>query len=534
MIKQALKVYRTVTMMGAIRFQDALELRFGKTISRIVFLFINMVTRYTPIIIIRYFSRSLASLFGSSALVLNYDQNRIFQWANRAAQSKFSGHKKAAFFIKANYMFKISNENEFEEFINKEVFSYSSSKELLDFYIVWSFHNNSQHGYSNLISKIVKKLEASDVRNEADSKRYLPEHTTNMGHLSALFLYGNYYRKVDPDRHIVIWPDIAPNKFYLDEILKLLPFNVTLMKGTPSSINLRRNQIDTLHYSRVNPAQWRLEPASVIPSGQDFPEYIIEEDFKLRCDQNLTSQTLAELTKIGFDPKKWFVVLHIKEHRVGFEVGGEARDSAINSYYASCQLIRDLGGQVVRMGSSNFPKLQEDFPAIDYAYSESKSEQTDYWLWGNCKFWIGNGNGAAWASLSFGKPRLYTNVWPLIPAGPNTDFFLPKLIYDKGKERLLSAEEMVAIKLSRNMKKELFAQSGLILVENSPELLRNSTLELYESLELLNKEGSKIVSTFESEIYKAMKMSPTTPKMRIPHSYGDFLVKMQTTKFSLS
>jgi putative glycosyltransferase (TIGR04372 family) len=186
------------------------------------------------------------------------------------------------------------------------------------------------------------------------------------------------------------------------------------------------------------------------------------------------------------------------------------------------------------MGSSSFPKLQENFPAIDYAYSGIKSEQTDYWLWGNCKFWIGNGNGTVWASLSFGKPRLYTNVWPLMPAGPSTDFFLPKLIYNKVKEKLLTAEEMVAIKLSRSMKKELFAQSGLILIENSPELLRNSTLELYESLESINKERSKIFSTFESEIYKAIKMSPTTPKMRIPHSYKDFLVKMQTTKFPLN
>ena len=448
-----LKTYRAVTVMGVIRLKDALELRFGKILSRIVILLIHKIALYTPLNIIRYFPRSLASIFGSCALVINYDQNRVFRWANRAAQSKFSGHKKAAFFIKVNYMFRTSNENDFKEFIEKEVLSYSSSKELLDFYILWSHHNNNQHGYSNLISKIVKKLEESDVRNESDLKRYLPEHTTNMGHLSALFLYGNYYRKVDPNRHIVIWPDIAPNKFYLNEILKLLPFNVTLMEGTPSGINLRRNQIDTLNYSRINPAQWRLEAVCSIPSEQDFPEYIIDEDYKLRCDQNLTNKTLSDLIKIGFDPKKWFVALHIKEHRSGFEAGGETRDSARKSYHASCQLIRDLGGQVVRMGSSNFPKLQEDFPAIDYAHSEIKSEQTDYWLWGNCKFWIGNGNGTVWASLSFGKPRLYTNVWPLMPAGPNTDFFLPKLIYDKVKMRLLSAEEMVTIKLSRSMKK---------------------------------------------------------------------------------
>jgi hypothetical protein len=81
------------------------------------------------------------------------------------------------------------------------------------------------------------------------------------------------------------------------------------------------------------------------------------------------------------------------------------------------------------------------------------------------------------------------------------------------------------------MKKDLFSQSGLTVVENPPELLRHATLELYESL---NKERSKIVSTLESEIYKAMKLSPITPKMRIPQSYNDFLVKMQTTKFLLN
>jgi putative glycosyltransferase (TIGR04372 family) len=517
--------------MGVNRLKDAFELRFGKKSSEIIFFFIYKVTRYTPITMIKYFPKSLASLFGSTALVFNYDQNKVFQWANRAAQSKFSGHKKAAFFIKANFMFRNFSENEFKEFINKEVFSESSREDQLDFYTVWSFHNNSQQGYSNLMFNILNKLEASDLLNEIDSKRYLPEHTTNMGHLSALFLYGNYYRKIDPERHIVVWPDIAPNKFYLNEILKLLPFKVTLMKGTPNVFNLRRNQIDSLNYSRIEPGRWRLEPICAIPSEQNFPEYVIEEDFKLRCDQNLTSEIISDLIKIGFDPKKWFVVLHVKEHRAGFEAGGETRDSAIRSYRTSCQLIRDLGGQVVRMGSSNFPKLLEDFPAIDYAHSEIKSEQADYWLWGNCKFWIGNGNGTIWASLSFGKPRLHTNIWPLSLAGPNTDFYLPKLIYDKAKERLLTIEEMVTMKLSRNMKKELFTQSGLILIENSQELLRNSTLEMYESLKFINKERSNVVSTFESEIYAAMKASPTTPKMRLPHSYSDFLAKMRTTKF---
>lgn len=533
MIKQALKLYRAVTMMGAIRFQNALELRFGKTISRIIFLFINKVARYTPIFIIRYFSRSLASLFGSSALVLNYDQNRIFQWANRAAQSKFSGHKKAAFFIKANYMFRNSNENEFQEFINKEVFSYSSSKELLDFYIVWSFHNNSQHGHSNLISKIVKKLEANDLRNEIGLKRYLPEHTTNMGHLGYLFLYANYYRKCDPSRYIAIWPDISPNKFYLSELIKILPFKTELISGNPSELVIQKNQIDTLNYSRVNKGQWRLESATDAPTMQSFPEFIVNDDFILKSNENFTDYAQSQLQRIGFDKNKWFVALHIKEHRFGFGIGGEVRDAPIESYNSTCELINELGGQVVRMGGSNFPKLVDNFPAIDYAHSVIKSEELDYWLWANCKFWVGSSNGAAVAVIPFRKPRLLTNLWPFHASGPPTDFCLPKLVYNRVVGELVPIEQIVSMKLSRNMKKELFTQSNLVLIENSPELLRNSTLELYESLISQKNEKSKIISTFESEIYKAMKLAPDTPKMRIPQSYKDFLAKMQTAKFLL-
>jgi len=533
LIKLAIKVYRTVTVMGVIRLKDALELRYGKTTSKIVVLCIYKVTVYTPIAIIKYFPKSLASLFGSCALTLNCDRNKVFQWANRAAQSKFSGHKKAAFFIKANFMFRNYSEHEFKEFIDKEVFSDSSNIDLVDFYIVWSFHNNSQHGHSSLISKIVKKLEANDLRNEIDLKRYLPEHTTNMGHLGYLFLYANYYRKFDPGRYIAIWPDISPNKFYLSELIKILPFKTELISGNPSELEIPKNQIDTLNYSRINKGQWRLESATDAPTMQSFPEFIVNDDFILKSNDNFTDYAQSQLQRIGFDKDKWFVALHIKEHRFGFEIGGEVRDAPIESYNSTCELINELGGQVVRMGGSNFPKLVDNFPAIDYAHSVIKSEELDYWLWANCKFWVGSSNGASVAVIPFRKPRLLTNLWPFHASGPPTDFCLPKLVYNRVVGQLVPIEQIVSMKLSRNMKKDLFTQSNLILIENSPELLRNSTLELYESLISQNNEKSKIISTFESEIYKAMKLAPDTPKMRIPQSYNDFLAKIQTTKFLL-
>ena len=522
-----LKAYRIVTVMGITRFKDAIELRFGKITSRIVILLINMITLYTPIRIIRCFPKSLASLFASCSLIYDHDQNRVFQWADRASRSNFVGHQKAAFYIKANFVFKNAHENEFKEFIDKEVFRDSANKNVLDFYLVWSIHNNSQIGHSDLISRVVRKLEVSDMRDEIGLKRYLPEHTTNMGHLGFLFLYANFYRKCDPSRHITIWPDISPNKFYLSELMKILPFKADLISGNPSELVLKKNQIDTLNYSRVNKGQWRLESAIDAPTMQSFPEFIVNNDFMLSSNENYTDYAHSQLQRIGFDKNKWFVALHVKEHRFGFGMGGEVRDARIESYNSTCELIKELGGQVVRMGGNNFPKLAENFPAIDYAHSAIKSEELDYWLWANCKFWVGTANGASVAVIPFRKPRLLTNLWPFHASGPPTDFCLPKLVYSRSIEALVPIEQIVSMKLSRNMKKDLFSQSGLIVIENPPEILRNATLELYESL---NKEKSKVAATFESEIYRAMKLSLVTPKMRIPQSYNDFLLKMQTTK----
>jgi putative glycosyltransferase (TIGR04372 family) len=168
---------------------------------------------------------------------------------------------------------------------------------------------------------------------------------------------------------------------------------------------------------------------------------------------------------------------------MGYSFGGETRDAAISTYRKCCELINSLGGQVVRMGGPNFPKLQQGFPAIDYAHSRVRSEKLDYWLWANCKFWIGNGNGASFAVMPFKKPRLVTNVWPINSFGPIYDIYMPKIIFDNKNNKLLSPEELFTIKLSRSMKKDLFRTYSLSLIDNSPELLKDATLEMYNLIE---------------------------------------------------
>jgi putative glycosyltransferase (TIGR04372 family) len=514
-----IKIYRTITVMGVIRLGDALKRTFGIIVARLVIYVIRIIANTMPIALINYLPRSICSLFGSSALENNFSKVRCFAWANRAAQSRYSGHRKVAFFIKANYFYKTFNAEISDKLIKQELHRSKASTEFWDFFRTWSWHNNSQINHSKLIKQTIANLQVTDNLFNQSMPHYLPEHTTNMGHLGALFLYSNYYRRIEPSRHIAIWPELSPNKYYLNELLKILPFKIKLMSENFSSLKIAINQIDTLSYSRVKEGHWKYESLSDIPINQDFPEYLIQDDFKLESSLQLNDHVESELLKLGFDSNKWFVCLHVKENKSGYTHGGESRDASIESYFEACSEICSLGGQVIRMGGKNFPRLSEKFPAIDYAHSPVKSEKLDYWLWANCKFWVGTPNGASIAVIPFRKPRLLTNTWPMNPIGPSTDFFLPKLIYDVNRKKLLTPSEIVHHKLSRSMKRHLFAKEGFTLVDNSSKLICEAVVEFNVILDKANN-VKVLYSEYENEVYSAMEISLNTQKMRIPKSFA--------------
>jgi putative glycosyltransferase (TIGR04372 family) len=511
--------------MGFDRLIDSIKFKVGPFFARSVQVIIIVITFCTPLFLIKLFPKSMAPLFGSCALSVGMSRTRIFAWSSRAVNSNYSGHRKASVFLKLNYLFAQDESMDLKLFLVHEFSNFENKNELDEIYKVWSYHNNSQRNFTIFLLNSISNLERLDLQHDPDAMRYLPEHTTNMGHLSALFLYANFYRKYDPLRKIVIWPDISPNKYYLNEIVKIIPFQVILRKGAPDISNLRQNQIDTLSLSRLSPGNWRIEPNAQIPVKQEFPEFEITDDFKLTCSEILSDSAIEKLSSIGFDSKKWFVIFHIKEHKQGYPFGGETRDADIETYKQAASLINELGGQVIRMGSKNFPPISRGFQAIDYAHASVNSSEIDYWLWGNCLFWVGNGNGTIWAPLSFGKPRLITNQWPLSPWGPKTDMFLPKLIFDDATKRVLTPQEMVDMRLSRSMKRKLFKQSSLSLIDNSPKLIESATLEMYEFTQSNFLIKSNSASNFENDIKRAVSIDSNSQSMRVPQTFNDFLAE---------
>lgn len=348
------RVFRTISVMGYPRLQQVLTLRLGSNLSKIICNFLELVSLAVPITIIKFLPKSWCSLLASCASIISSEKSRIFQYANRAYKSSFSGHQKASLFIRLNFLFKNKSNLEFDNFVNFEILGENSPKQNLDFFLVWSFHNNSIQGHSKILFSTMAKLVSSNKLDSELNTRFLPEHTTNMGHLGYLFLYANYYRNFDKGRELVLWPDISPNKYYLTQLIDILPFKLKLLSGSPSGHLLQRSQIDTLQYSRQNASFWRLEASCAIPTTQVFPEFIIDKDFCLTNNNKDSEQAIHNLAKIGFKKDKWFAILHVKENKLGYERGGETRDSSIKSFNLACELIRDLGGQVIRMGGIIF------------------------------------------------------------------------------------------------------------------------------------------------------------------------------------
>ena len=478
---------------------------------------IKKVSLHIPLFFIRTFPSSVCALLLSAASRHRCNEKRFTVYINKISKSKH--YKKYYIHTMADFKLGKYGMESTEDFLNKFFLNNNFTEELRQIIQAWVLYNLNQKRTFLFQKKIKEFVESTDLELPFDSVRLLPDHTRHMGHLGWLFLYANYYRKTDPNRVIQILPNEAANKFYLNELLKIFPLKVNMLYDTNYKNRVKLNSIDNLFMSRVGVGSWRFEPVMAAGTGQNFPEFFVDSDFKLESNLEFSDISIEGLKKIGFDSSKWFVVLHVKENHRGYKVSGETRDSSIENYELSCQLIKDLGGQVVRMGGPNFPKLNENFPAIDYAHSNVRSEHTDYWLWANCKFWIGNGNGASLAVIPFRKPRLVTDHWPWDPNGPSCDLFLPKLFYDNRKSRFLTPEETTLSELGRTMKRPFITSSGMTLIDNSPELIKASTLEMFQSLD--TKKYIKIGhdNNIDLQIYSATHTPPSTPRMQLPNVF---------------
>lgn len=385
----------------------------------------------------------------------------------------------------------------------------------------WGFWNLSHSRHVQLLERANETLGQLSQGLDDPTKRMLPHFTSNMGHLGYLTSYIGHYSVTDPNRSIILWPDPSPNKFFLDLVISQSPLKISTMRGVPRLSEIDIAQRDTLSQSKRADNSWRIELCAGSYSGENFFEVEMQQRFILKFPESSSDFCLEKLRSIGFNPNKWFVILHIRDSSGTFDKHGQARDGEIRNYIKFCATVNELGGQVIRMGHSGFSKLPSQMLAIDYAHSEIREDIIDCWLWSHCRWWTGTANGASLAAFAFGATRLITDQWFWDNIGPSQDFFMPKLA--SKSETFLSISETIHNELSREMGfYSKIPPAGLKLHGVPPDQLSLAAMELYENTQRKYL-ATATLSKLEIELAKTIRNRNHSQTMRIPTSYSRYM-----------
>lgn len=340
----------------------------------------------------------------------------------------------------------------------------------------WTFNHKDFVEFNDLLQQYLTTLPR--VGNE-EELRFLPFHTSNLGHLTMLFLYISYHNRFNPERTLILPRKIAANNFFLSKILhqskmKIQFEDLTLMKHQSPTM------LDTLYYSLDKFQKYRTEIDGALRLNRFHQELEFQQSNAITLNENELELGFRKLSSEIKKNASWFVTLHVREPRNGDLTFSQARDVNIQSYRKLAEVIRELGGEVIRMGDPSFPKLDRSFPAFDYAHSKLKSEFMDVWLWANSKLWIGNVNGATLAPIAFNRPRLITNQWYWNDILTEKDLILRKHVAKKGQ--ILSYEEVLDLRISRCMDRKVIEREGYALIENTSDELIEGFLSIYSRL----------------------------------------------------
>jgi putative glycosyltransferase (TIGR04372 family) len=209
---------------------------------------------------------------------------------------------------------------------------------------------------------------------------------------------------------------------------------------------------------------------------------------------------------VGIPIGAWYVCLHVREsgfHGNWNKKYPSARDANIESYQLAIQAILDRGGYVLRMGDDSMTPLTISNPkVIDYAMKPYRSEELDTMLLQGCEFMLGTNSGLSILPATFGRPCVLTNWVPItLPNWYGQDIVIPKLIKRVNLDQYLTFEQMFeepigVIQNPRNLPPEL------VFEDNSPEDLRDVTLEMLDRLDGKNFELKEEVTILRRQFEK--------------------------------
>ena len=197
---------------------------------------------------------------------------------------------------------------------------------------------------------------------------------------------------------------------------------------------------------------------------------------------------LNGLNKLGVPIDKPFVCINVRDSAY---LPGKNwsyhnyRDCNIKNFVLIAEELADRGYYIIRMGAKVHDKLiSNNSQIIDYANNGMRSDFMDIYLGAKCAFAVSTGTG--WDSIPemFRRPVVYVNFMPFVYLHTSRRVLLSitkKHIW-KESRKTMTLREIISSGAGSSYHSEDYELKGIDIIENTPEEIRDTVIEMEERL----------------------------------------------------
>ena len=211
--------------------------------------------------------------------------------------------------------------------------------------------------------------------------------------------------------------------------------------------------------------------------------------FELTKDEKLRGRQLASV--FGIPPGEPWACIHNRDHAyldsavptTNWDYH-DYRNFPVSTMVDAAEELANRGYYVIRVGSTASLKISSSNPKIiDYANSHNVDNLLDIYLNSQCALFIGCDSGLWVVPYVFGRPIAMVNhtLWLNFERYfTQPKLFIPKTVWSNQTQKFLSLKEILNGEIKEAYTTQMFAHAEVTLINNSPQEIRDVTVELLE------------------------------------------------------
>jgi putative glycosyltransferase (TIGR04372 family) len=250
------------------------------------------------------------------------------------------------------------------------------------------------------------------------------------------------------------------------------------------------------HVDRMMPGDAIPESGDAVQGDRDVHNLLDRVPPHLIFTPEEEARGEAGLRAMGISRGKPFVCLNVRDNAYNaywdladassYVNDHSYRDSDIQNYVLAAETLADRGYVVIRMGAIVREAIKTRHPGvIDYAANGMRSDFMDIYLGAKCEFCVSVGSGFDAVPMIFRRPIACVNFVPLgrLDTFSTNILSITKHYHLEADNRELTLAEIFARGVGFFYLTSEYQASGIRLIENTPEEIRDLVVEMAERLE---------------------------------------------------